>query len=290
MTRAGILLSYHTSPGSMRSNSYWMTLAIHCAREARADDYQCVGNSPERRRTLKRLWWSCILRDRTVSLGVRRPLLITSDDFDFSLPPLTMEDFENDIGRSRVVDTKGQRALIRIVVHRCKLSLALTDLLMLAYPRKAPFVPECEAQVRRCLARLELSRALLENWYRHEAERDLQHIKCTRDNQSPLVLHANTTLIYYQLVVYPLVSPHFVDPGNGLPLFLDRSARMALFNLRLLAIASSRDTTFKKGIIECKTNLEAASKSITKILDELLQRNLLKYLPISMYVDYFFFW
>ncbi|KAJ9640575.1 hypothetical protein H2204_003203 [Knufia peltigerae] len=245
MTRAGILLSYHTSPGSMRSNSYWMTLAIHCAREARADDYQCVGNSPERRRTLKRLWWSCILRDRTVSLGVRRPLLITSDDFDFSLPPLTMEDFENDIGRSRVVDTKGQRALIRIVVHRCKLSLALTDLLMLAYPRKAPFVPECEAQVRRCLARLELSRALLENWYRHEAERDLQHIKCTRDNQSP-------------------------------------SARMALFNLRLLAIASSRDTTFKKGIIECKTNLEAASKSITKILDELLQRNLLKYLPISI--------
>lgn len=58
---------------------------------------------------------------------------------------------------------------------------------------------------------------------------------------------------------------------------------MALFNFRLLAIASSCDVVWKKSIGECKTNLEAAAQGITKVLDELLEHSLLQYLPISMY-------
>ncbi|EXJ79934.1 hypothetical protein A1O3_08219 [Capronia epimyces CBS 606.96] len=209
--QALLLLSYQTSPRRMRANSYWLALSIHSAREAGADCYQDQNHSPARRRTLKRLWWSCILRDRVVSLGVRRPLMLSAHDFDFSLPCLEPEDFDNDLGRSRVVDAVTQHALLTIIVAKCKLALALTDLLMLVLPRKAPFAPQCEAEARRCLARMDQCGALLDSWYQ-DSGRDLNQLKATakgRESQSQtqpqtrhpsLTLHVNVTFIYYQYV------------------------------------------------------------------------------------------
>lgn len=77
-----------------------------------------------RANNLKRLWWCCILRDRTLSLGLRRNLQITEP---YRVPDPS--DFEDQIGRSLIYDTRTQRRLTSIFIHMIELSTVLTKLL-----------------------------------------------------------------------------------------------------------------------------------------------------------------
>ncbi|KAL4993880.1 hypothetical protein BDV10DRAFT_189570 [Aspergillus recurvatus] len=45
----------------------------------------------------RRIWWCCLIRDRTVSLGMRRPLQITAAEYDPYPQMLTTEDMNDEI-------------------------------------------------------------------------------------------------------------------------------------------------------------------------------------------------
>lgn len=86
------------------------------------------------RSELKRLWWSCCLRDRNLSIGLRRPLQITTDNFDFNQECLTVEDLEGEVDYSEVYNSDVKAALSKIAVSLCKLAVAVTNLVMAIYP------------------------------------------------------------------------------------------------------------------------------------------------------------
>lgn len=198
MSASGLLmLSYHTSPSQMRANTYWLGLAIYTAREAQAYSYEDCRHSIQQKRTLKRLWWSCILRDRVVSLGVRRPLFITSADFDFSLPPLTADDLFDDTNAFYFYSTGTRQSLAMITEHTCGLASALTDTLMLVMPRKEPFLPTSEGEARRCLKQVDTCLILLNHW-RDEAWPAFEKLERIDEAHRSLHLYISITNLYYQ--------------------------------------------------------------------------------------------
>lgn len=113
-----------------RVNSFWLGTAIHLAKDVDAHRYHAKTSlSPERQNLLKRLWWCCILRDRILPLGVRRPLQIQPQDFDFTSSPLTKGDFANEVDRSKVYDAATKDSLVELLITLCDLAVSLTDMI-----------------------------------------------------------------------------------------------------------------------------------------------------------------
>lgn len=116
-------------------NTFWLTTSIQSARDAGAHKYDTASTlTPDRRNALKRLWWCCIVRDRILPMGVRRPLHIGPADFNFNLAPMTKDDFENEVTRSRVYDPSTKRSLAGIFVVLCDLAVVFTEVIMVVYP------------------------------------------------------------------------------------------------------------------------------------------------------------
>lgn len=90
---------------------------------------------PKKRNLLKRLWWCCIIRDRIVSLGLRRSLQITRSHFDFdSNDILGFSDLSDETERSRVYNPGTKRCLAEILEQLVELCIVLTDILILVFP------------------------------------------------------------------------------------------------------------------------------------------------------------
>lgn len=74
-------------------------------------------------------------------LGIRRPLQITRETLTSENDsPLTKEDFEGEIGYSKVYDETTQLLITSLLTPLCKLGAILTDVIALAYPSEKPGV------------------------------------------------------------------------------------------------------------------------------------------------------
>ncbi|KAG7150210.1 Cutinase transcription factor 1 beta like protein [Verticillium longisporum] len=141
MAQAALLLTYWASTvlgQREQPNSRWLRTAISHAKRAGAHDYVCqdVLEGPERQNEAKRLWWGCVIRDRILSLCVRRSINITGDNFDFvSQPRLSVEDFQDELHASRVHNAHVKRSLVGTVLLLVDLCVALTEVLSLVYPQ-----------------------------------------------------------------------------------------------------------------------------------------------------------
>ena len=128
-------MTFHVPLSDARSNTFWLAVAIHHARVEGAERYDALShNEMPRRSLLKRLWWCCIVRDRTMNLGVRRPIHIVSTAIAKDWPTPTLDDFEDDMGHSRVHTSASQLALSRLFLSLCDLSVRLTGPLQFLYP------------------------------------------------------------------------------------------------------------------------------------------------------------
>src|SRR5688572_14182808 len=98
----------------------WLTSAIENARLADAHQYPAASKSVDsaQKCLIKRVWWCCIIRDRSLSLLMRHPILITKDDFDFTADRLQVQDFEDEFERSKVYDTTTKEKLARILIQQ----------------------------------------------------------------------------------------------------------------------------------------------------------------------------
>jgi hypothetical protein len=117
---------------NQRLNSIWLSKAIAHAKTAGAEHYYREKDSTQRLQ-LKRLWWSCILRDRMIALGVRRMIQIGPETFDFDQPGLEEEDLAEECDKSDVYDCASKQSLSKIVAAQCELAVAMMPMMITAY-------------------------------------------------------------------------------------------------------------------------------------------------------------
>lgn len=81
------------TPDDQKDTWHWMGMGILLAHTMGLHRNPEKSNmDPKKQKLWKRIWWSCFMRNRLVSLGMRRPTRIKDDDYDVSI--LTFEDFE----------------------------------------------------------------------------------------------------------------------------------------------------------------------------------------------------
>ncbi|KAH8697960.1 fungal-specific transcription factor domain-containing protein [Talaromyces proteolyticus] len=134
IARSALLLTYHNSSVNQLTNSTWLSIAILHARTINAHTYATQNQTRSQVYTLKRIWWSCIVRDRIVAIGMRRPLQITKEQFDSSQTIIQHTDFEEELCRSKVYDKQTKQKLCDIFIAQCQLAVAMTDSVSILYP------------------------------------------------------------------------------------------------------------------------------------------------------------
>lgn len=211
IAQASLLLTFTSLSASGKPNMSWLSIAIENAKLAQAHLYASLPASsipPEDRNLLKRVWWCCILRDRSTGLLMRRPILITKYHFDFASDPLCVTDLEDEFERSRVYAPETKRRLAEILAHWTKLTITLTDTLMLVFPLDdrqevtSGMGSSILSQVQRC-------KSELDQWYNDVAScfsfafsRTESHPSAQADSDvdkdhPSVVLYSRLMLMYY---------------------------------------------------------------------------------------------
>ncbi|KAK5637341.1 hypothetical protein RRF57_013053 [Xylaria bambusicola] len=201
----------NTSPDPWKT---WHRLALRHAeyinahRYGRVVDVSNLASSAQKRyfRSVRRLWWCCIILDRISPLCTRFRLQITPDLFDSdAYVPLGFSDLQTEIHRSRVFAPAIKRRHVILFAKFLDLILILTDVLSIVFPfeSKVELRPETtqgsNAQIQKCwrLLRAWYESATIEFPLFHGQDRE-RHID-TMDPANSIILYTNLMYIYYQL-------------------------------------------------------------------------------------------
>ncbi|KAH7361727.1 fungal-specific transcription factor domain-containing protein [Plectosphaerella cucumerina] len=217
VAQAALLLTYwcpNPSNTEHQANSKWLEIAIEHARAAGADKYETekitlTAAKRKSRHTLQRLWWCCIVRDRTMSLCVRRKIQITRENFDFeSHDSFEVSVLTDDVESSRVHEPIVEKFLVTVFGLLTKLCVHMTDVLWLIYPvegssfHSPTSFPEATSMLQEAKSQLlkwshdatEILSAACVDAGMHQEQGSLNHV----------VLHANLLWIYYHATIMAL--------------------------------------------------------------------------------------
>ncbi|KAL2828848.1 fungal-specific transcription factor domain-containing protein [Aspergillus pseudoustus] len=263
MAQAALLLSFQSSAVDVYSNTTFLSTAIHAARASQAHLYKALHHLTERQRLYKkRLWWCCVVRDRTIALGVRRPLQITPETFDPHHDRLVEEDLECEMQRSRVYDTDIKQCLIKVFLVQCDLAVALTSTIMTVFPPNCVPIPMSPTRedLLRVFAASEGCRQELKVWY-EKAEGQLRHASRTGlGRTSFMTLYVDLQWIYYFTAQMAL--SHFI-------IFMSSTSSHALKPDWIMRLDIS------------KSDLMTAFIGLKNVFKRLVASNLAGHLPIS---------
>ncbi|CAG9992240.1 unnamed protein product [Clonostachys byssicola] len=277
ISQAALLLTSWTPPANprgMKPNTQWLSIAIEHARAEGAHLYgQQRGLSSEgssaHQALAKRIWWCCIIRDRILSLGVRRRIQIDRESFDFdSNRRLNHSDLAGEVDGSGVYCKKAKISLIRILLRIVDLCVSLTDLLNLAHRLEFSRGGDSE-QWLPYLQQVRTVKEALRTWHevtKSEFSCSLEQLRSASkyDEQCKAVavqLHvmymyyhsAGIALAHYEILLTTMVIP------TGTPYTMLRPSYLSkLF---------------------CE--LQDASEDLSDCLDGLLKEDLIPLLPIS---------
>lgn len=286
LAQAALLLSQwapNFTHAFKKANSSWLSAAIQHAKNAEAHHYSALSEdisssmSPtqlKKQNTLKRLWWSCVIRDRILPLGFRRSLKITTSHFDFSAHSgLGYADLAEEVERSRVYNAETKVQLIQLLSQIVELCSILTDLIMLVFPLDdSPgwgkrIGPEEAVRVRKC-------KLALRRWYNSASVKfplfggnGVPRTDVTRGRHAhhdSVILYTNMMYMYYHSSCVAL-SHHEI--------------------LQTAVTAASMDMTNNlqglSKINENRQELQQAASGVTECLQELIQLRLARWLPQS---------
>lgn len=92
--QALLLMAYwYGNPDEDRDTWYWMGIALTAIQVAGFHRNPTSPHMPlKEKRLRRRIWWSCVIRDRLIGLGIRRPSRIRNEDM--SIPMLSVDDFD----------------------------------------------------------------------------------------------------------------------------------------------------------------------------------------------------
>ncbi|KAM5347621.1 hypothetical protein ACJ41O_007445 [Fusarium nematophilum] len=133
ISQASVLLSLASLPANGKPRTIWLSLAIENAKAAEAHLYSTMAPSKQRN-ILKRLWWCCIIRDRSMGLLLRRSINITREQFNLENDPLGARDLRDELQHSRVYSPSTKLKLAEVLSQSVQLFIKLTEVLMLIFP------------------------------------------------------------------------------------------------------------------------------------------------------------
>ncbi|GAB1198107.1 hypothetical protein APSETT444_007415 [Aspergillus pseudonomiae] len=157
------LLAHHTSAQDPQASNIWLMRAIQNAMIVGCGPGP--GDSQINLSMMKRLWWSMVLRDRVLSIGLRRRPQITSVEFNMGANWLTEEDFADEIVNSRVYDPELKIELFQVLQEQCKLAVLLTDMVALVFSSQGVSSPSLSlTEFQAVLAAIRRIKRYLTKW------------------------------------------------------------------------------------------------------------------------------
>ncbi|KAB8271098.1 hypothetical protein BDV30DRAFT_250258 [Aspergillus minisclerotigenes] len=196
--QGALLLSYQASPDDPQIGSLLLANAIQNAI--------ILGKPPKpsisvERSTIKRLWWSILLRDRWISLALRRRSQLTPKDFDADNNPLEEADFGKEIQESKVYDVHAKQILFTALQQQCRLAIVITDMVTLIFSScdgSSMGLPSKEFPA--CMSRVMKTRNRLRQW-----ETETRYALSTTPSE---VLHSVMSFIKMTYVYYHTAQIH----------------------------------------------------------------------------------
>ncbi|KAH7153021.1 fungal-specific transcription factor [Dactylonectria macrodidyma] len=287
IAQAALLLSFWAPSSTRNPNTSWLSLAIQHAKSAEAHHYaampvfSAITHPMQHRKQniLKKIWWCCVIRDRTLGLLMRRPIQITKGHFDFdSNPVMGFSDLENEFERSRVYNPGTKKTLAEILAQVVELYVVLTDILMLVFPLDdAPgwgrqLKPEDEGKIKEC-------KTSLRRWYRSATSRfplfgGSPLSRGGSDNRKEfqhdsIILYTNLMYMYYHSSRVVLSHHEILHLAILQAMLNGDSPNMVTSTRGLSTIAENRH------------ELQDAASGVTECLKELVHLKLARWLPIS---------
>jgi hypothetical protein len=134
--QGALLLSHHTSAEDPQAASIWLATAIRIATTL--ESYPMLPSDEIDKPMTKRLWWAIMLRDRSLSLGLRRHPQVMATNFMADENRLHESEFEDEIRNSRVFSRDVKRQLFAALQEQCRLAVLLNDGLVIVFPPPGP--------------------------------------------------------------------------------------------------------------------------------------------------------
>lgn len=258
IAQAALLLSF-TSLSSMKTpNTLWLVVAIENAKLADAHLYAMMTapSVQKHRSILKRVWWCCIMRDRSIGLLMRRPIHITHEHFDFHACPLVDSDFADEFDRSQVYNPATKRSLAGILAQSVQLYIILTDILLLVFPVNVSLSQP--KHTHEDLSRLHNCRDALSRWYTSGFPTVLESQSEDVDRDS-IVLYTNLLSMYYH------------------------TSKIALCHYEALHLENLQNDSSTEASSMCETRreLQDAASALIKCHKNIAQQGLARWLPIA---------
>lgn len=143
------------------------------------------------------------MQDRIIALGLRRPLQITSEQFGFETQEmLNEEDFQEEVGRSRVYDAEAKGRLVRVVLALARLARTLTGTIDTVYPQNgfsqlAVGRVEDKDGLEEAERKVKKAKEELEEWFKW-ARKSVESAKGGEGKENENVtLYTNIMFMYY---------------------------------------------------------------------------------------------
>lgn len=214
-SQGSVLLSYHTSAEDPQAGSTWLGRAIENA--TLIDSQPSLSPSPVPASQIsdgltpslkKRLWWSILLRDRSLCIGLRRRSQVPVDESRCEW--LMEEDFGDEMHASRVYDYRQKKRLLGALQEQCRFAVKVAGLVELVFSSGglpgpgSGFVSEDE-RLEGILGRIGSIRAGLVDWGVTELSKSTPKSGDGSESESeeddPAAILTNLTAVYYQYVL-----------------------------------------------------------------------------------------
>lgn len=257
--QAALLLTFQFSSVEPHAGSTWLAIGIQNAIVAQAHNFQAPGASSEHKKKRKMLWWSLFWRDRVVTLGLRKPLQITSSSFNTDIEPITAHDLADELDSSSVYDCRTKRHLADVLTFQCRLAIILTETLSICYGPNAFDLTYSLDNFDRTLARIRTAQTDLDKW-RKEAEQVVKPFLSRPD------VHRSTTLISSVIYIYAYAAQ--IALGNHEAMMIEQRQKGV----------SILDDSVLRGIGK---GINSATTETTKLVRFIVQEGLTQHLPIS---------
>ncbi|KAF5006304.1 hypothetical protein FDECE_7315 [Fusarium decemcellulare] len=197
IAQAAIIMTLWCSaePKPIQTNSLWLQIAIQHARFVDAHLAWELPHNPDdgdleqqhEIKMLKRLWWCCLVRDRFLSVALRRSTQITT-----ARPPLCLSDFENETNSSEVNDAKTKRVLATVFTRVTHLCETLSPVL-----RQLWSSDDRDGLENLSASTLADCRAKLQQWF-NQTKKDIHAAnKGSGVRQHCVIIHTNQMYIFY---------------------------------------------------------------------------------------------
>lgn len=193
------MLTLYTPLDEPVAHTHWLGIAIQHARRLYAFDLDTEEAAEERACKIERLWWCCINRDRSIAVGLRRPLQVPASAVR-STPLLELDGtFGLDCSSSSLYTPSARRNLIRAFNRYCTFSVTISDALEILYPFWEPFPSTRSWRLHWAerYERLHIEEQKLDKWFARSSGKISPEVDVSTASKGIFVLHKLTNM-YYQ--------------------------------------------------------------------------------------------